>query len=196
MSPTAIELDASVTVTVATRFASALRLSVLIPSEPVMLLSEQDSMLISARFSVTPRDDTAEFVTHVPAKPATEVEVPAGKETILIVEDEPLLRDLANAILTGCGYEVLEAGTGAEAFADSIPGEPESLAGDSLPDVLVLRSLTKTWALAGLRVGYALGAPEVLARLSRSAWRAAVRSRRRWLKARCQPIWTCAQMWG
>ncbi|KKC02284.1 hypothetical protein AWC17_02595 [Mycobacterium nebraskense] len=59
-----------------------------------------------------------------------------------------------------------------EAFADSIPGEPESLAGDSLPDVLVLRSLTKTWALAGLRVGYALGAPEVLARLTaqRAHW--------------------------
>jgi histidinol-phosphate aminotransferase len=53
-----------------------------------------------------------------------------------------------------------------EAFADSVPGEPESLAGDSLPDVLVLRSLTKTWGLAGLRVGYALGAPDVLARLT------------------------------
>ncbi|WAC93539.1 Rv2231c family pyridoxal phosphate-dependent protein CobC [Mycobacterium sp. Aquia_213] len=53
-----------------------------------------------------------------------------------------------------------------EAFADSIPGEPESLAADALADVLVLRSLTKTWALAGLRVGYALGAPEVLARLT------------------------------
>jgi histidinol-phosphate aminotransferase len=52
-----------------------------------------------------------------------------------------------------------------EAFADSIPGETESLAAESLPDVLVLRSLTKTWALAGLRVGYALGAPELLARL-------------------------------
>ncbi len=51
-----------------------------------------------------------------------------------------------------------------EAFADAIPGEPQSLAGDALPDVLVLRSLTKT--LAGLRVGYALGAPEVLARLT------------------------------
>lgn len=53
-----------------------------------------------------------------------------------------------------------------EAFADAIPGEPESLAGDALPDVLVVRSLTKTWALAGLRVGYALGAPDVLARLT------------------------------
>lgn len=53
-----------------------------------------------------------------------------------------------------------------EAFADAVPGEPESLAGLGLPDVLVLRSLTKTWALAGLRVGYALGAPGVLARLS------------------------------
>ncbi|HEY2449149.1 MAG TPA: Rv2231c family pyridoxal phosphate-dependent protein CobC [Mycobacterium sp.] len=53
-----------------------------------------------------------------------------------------------------------------EAFADSVPGEPESLAGQSLPDVVVLRSLTKTWSLAGLRVGYALGAPDVLAQLT------------------------------
>ena len=36
----------------------------------------------------------------------------------------------------------------------------------ALPDVVVLRSLTKTWSLAGLRVGYALGAPDVLARLT------------------------------
>ena len=53
-----------------------------------------------------------------------------------------------------------------EAFADALVGEPASLAGDSLPDVVVLRSLTKTWALAGLRVGYALGAAEVLDRLT------------------------------
>jgi histidinol-phosphate aminotransferase len=59
-----------------------------------------------------------------------------------------------------------------EAFADSIPGESESLADLCLPDVLVLRSLTKTWSLAGLRVGYALGSPEVLARLTaqRAHW--------------------------
>ncbi|MFC4127079.1 Rv2231c family pyridoxal phosphate-dependent protein CobC [Nocardia rhizosphaerae] len=44
--------------------------------------------------------------------------------------------------------------------------EPESLAGLPASDVLVLRSLTKTWALAGLRCGYFLGAPEVLVRLN------------------------------
>lgn len=53
-----------------------------------------------------------------------------------------------------------------EAFADAIPGEPESLAAESLPDVMVLRSLTKTWSLPGLRVGYALGAAQVLRRLT------------------------------
>ncbi|MEV0336779.1 Rv2231c family pyridoxal phosphate-dependent protein CobC [Nocardia sp. NPDC050717] len=55
---------------------------------------------------------------------------------------------------------------GAASAGPLSPAEPESLADLSAPDVLVLRSLTKTWALAGLRCGYALGAPEVLARLS------------------------------
>lgn len=55
-----------------------------------------------------------------------------------------------------------------EAFADTVPGEPESLSADrTTPGLLVLRSLTKTWALPGLRAGYALGAPDLLARLAR-----------------------------
>jgi histidinol-phosphate aminotransferase len=53
-----------------------------------------------------------------------------------------------------------------EAFMDAVPGEPESLAGADLPGLLVLRSLTKTWALPGLRAGYALGAPDLLTRLA------------------------------
>ncbi|MBY0441307.1 MAG: Rv2231c family pyridoxal phosphate-dependent protein CobC [Mycobacteriaceae bacterium] len=59
-----------------------------------------------------------------------------------------------------------------EAFMDAVPGEPESLADGAPPDVLVFRSLTKTWSLAGLRVGYALGCPDVLATLTarRAHW--------------------------
>ncbi|ORB66227.1 Rv2231c family pyridoxal phosphate-dependent protein CobC [Mycolicibacterium tusciae] len=53
-----------------------------------------------------------------------------------------------------------------EAFADSVPGEAESSAAVPLPDVVVLRSLTKTWALAGLRVGYALGPADLLDRMT------------------------------
>ena len=47
-----------------------------------------------------------------------------------------------------------------EAFADCLPGERESLAGHGdLTGLVVIRSLTKTWGLAGLRVGYLLAAP-------------------------------------
>jgi signal transduction histidine kinase/ActR/RegA family two-component response regulator len=46
----------------------------------------------------------------------TDPRVAGGKETILVVEDEPVLRDMANVILSDCGYKVLEAGTGAEAL--------------------------------------------------------------------------------
>jgi histidinol-phosphate aminotransferase len=45
-----------------------------------------------------------------------------------------------------------------EAFADTVPGEPESLVSRTdVPGLVVVRSLTKTWGLAGLRVGYVLG---------------------------------------
>jgi nitrogen-specific signal transduction histidine kinase len=44
------------------------------------------------------------------------VEVRGGHETILVVEDEPLLREMAHLILQNCGYKVLEAGSGAEAL--------------------------------------------------------------------------------
>ena len=48
-------------------------------------------------------------------------------------------------------------------LADCRPGEA-----NSIPDnVIVFRSMTKTWAIAGLRCGYALGTPELLAKVAR-----------------------------
>jgi histidinol-phosphate aminotransferase len=53
-----------------------------------------------------------------------------------------------------------------EAFMDCVPGEAESLASRGLPGLVVVRSLTKTWGLAGLRIGYVLAEPELVARLA------------------------------
>jgi len=42
--------------------------------------------------------------------------VPGGKETILLVEDEPSLRTLAGKYLARLGYKIIEAGSGVEAL--------------------------------------------------------------------------------
>jgi histidinol-phosphate aminotransferase len=53
-----------------------------------------------------------------------------------------------------------------EAFMDAVPGEPDSLAGwAGAPGLVVVRSLTKTWGLAGLRIGYLLAMPDLVERL-------------------------------
>ncbi|GAA1808773.1 Rv2231c family pyridoxal phosphate-dependent protein CobC [Actinomadura chokoriensis] len=53
-----------------------------------------------------------------------------------------------------------------EAFMDVVPGEPESLASRLPTGVVVIRSLTKTWGLAGLRAGYILADPHLVGRLA------------------------------
>jgi two-component system cell cycle sensor histidine kinase/response regulator CckA len=49
-------------------------------------------------------------------EPARNIAVPSGTETILLVEDEPLVRAVARAFLEGLGYQVVEAASGADAL--------------------------------------------------------------------------------
>ncbi len=60
-------------------------------------------------------------VDTLPAEDPAETLAPAAQlrgkgETILVVEDEPILRDLAQLILQDCGYRVVQAASGVEAL--------------------------------------------------------------------------------
>jgi histidinol-phosphate aminotransferase len=60
-----------------------------------------------------------------------------------------------------------------EAFMDLVPGEAESLSSRSgLPGLVVLRSLTKSLGIPGIRAGYLLARPDLVARLAgaRQPW--------------------------
>ena len=53
-----------------------------------------------------------------------------------------------------------------ESFIEFVPGERESLADHTdIPGVVVIRSLTKLWSLAGVRAGYVLAEPTIIERL-------------------------------
>ena len=52
-----------------------------------------------------------------------------------------------------------------EAFMDAVRGEPNSLAGVRAPGLIVVRSLTKLWSIPGVRAGYVLAEPDVIAAL-------------------------------
>jgi histidinol-phosphate/aromatic aminotransferase/cobyric acid decarboxylase-like protein/adenosyl cobinamide kinase/adenosyl cobinamide phosphate guanylyltransferase len=77
---------------------------------------------------------------------------------------EPL--DVVTALLRPGRVVVVD-----EAFADFLP-DAGSVHDEGLPGVICVRSLTKLWGLAGLRIGYLLAGPDVVARLDavRQPW--------------------------
>jgi len=97
-----------------------------------------------------------------PAEPATKPAVRGGKETILVVEDETALRGLMRGILQHYGYQLLEAGTGAEALKvwHQNDGRIDLLVTDmALPDGLSGDELAKQLRTRkpGLKVVYTSG---------------------------------------
>ncbi len=50
---------------------------------------------------------------------------------------------------------------------DAVPGETETMISDDMTGLVILRSLTKTWGLAGLRAGYVVGDPKLIAAMRR-----------------------------
>jgi CheY-like chemotaxis protein len=59
---------------------------------------------------------SSEPMKALPRESPLTTPVRGGHETILVVEDEPVLREMTHVILQDCGYQVLEAGCGAEAL--------------------------------------------------------------------------------
>ncbi|MFI5891250.1 Rv2231c family pyridoxal phosphate-dependent protein CobC [Actinoplanes sp. NPDC051513] len=113
-----------------------------------VILREEDGFRLDSR--LVPDDADLIFVGN-PTNP-TSVLHPADEIAKLARPGRVLVVDEAFADTT---------------FRDGIDGEPESLSERSdLPGLVVLRSLTKTWGLAGLRIGYLLAPAGLVRRLA------------------------------
>ena len=113
-----------------------------------VILSEADGFRLDA--ALVPEDADLVFVGN-PTNP-TSVLHPAAEIAALARPGRILVVDEAFSDTT---------------FRTGSAGEPETLAGrGDLPGLVVLRSLTKTWGLAGLRIGYLLGPADLLPRLA------------------------------
>ncbi|MEV4351772.1 Rv2231c family pyridoxal phosphate-dependent protein CobC [Actinoplanes sp. NPDC049596] len=113
-----------------------------------VLLREEDGFRLDAR--LVPHDADLVFVGN-PTNP-TSVLHPAGEIAKLARPGRVLVVDEAFSDTT---------------FREGVEGEPESLASRrDLPGLVVLRSLTKTWGLAGLRIGYLLAHRRLVSRLA------------------------------
>jgi CheY-like chemotaxis protein len=73
-------------------------------------LESEPGMGTTVRIHLPEAEDVAEAEAQPPTAPAH------GGETVLVVEDEPVVRRMARAALEGSGYRVMEAEDGADAL--------------------------------------------------------------------------------
>lgn len=71
---------------------------------------------VGSTFTVYLPASTASRAEPVLSEPSEAATITGGNETILIVEDEEMLRNLARDILKDCGYRTLEAASGRQAL--------------------------------------------------------------------------------
>jgi cobalamin biosynthetic protein CobC len=123
------------------------------PSGPVAILgptyAEHGHAWRKAGFRVSETAESTEAATVVVVNPNN----PDGR---VLTRDE--LVELAAHCIARGGLLVVD-----EAFADFTP--QTSIVSDLPTGVVVLRSFGKTYGLAGLRLGFAIGAPDLMARL-------------------------------
>ncbi|MEO3821604.1 Rv2231c family pyridoxal phosphate-dependent protein CobC [Plantactinospora sp. B24E8] len=130
--------------------------------ERVILSPDDNFRLDPAR---VPADADLVFVGN-PTNP-TSVLHPADTLAALARPGRTLVVDEAFADTTLGPAATFGPAPGAAATPAAGGTEPESLASRrDLPGLVVVRSLTKTWGLAGLRIGYLLGPAELIARLA------------------------------
>jgi histidinol-phosphate aminotransferase len=113
-----------------------------------VLLREEDGFRLDA--SLVPHDADLVFVGN-----------PTNPTSVLHPADEIIKLSRPGRVL------VVDEAFSDTTYRDDVEGEPESLASrHDVPGLVVLRSLTKTWGLAGLRIGYLLGHRRLLSRLA------------------------------
>lgn len=120
--------------------------------------TEPEAALVAAGRSVERclLDDTDGFTLHPAEVPPTDLIV-VGNPT----NPTGVLHPAAQLRRLRAGVLVVD-----EAFIDAVTGEPETLIAADMEGVLVLRSLTKTWAVAGIRAGYVVGDPRLISALA------------------------------
>jgi histidinol-phosphate aminotransferase len=91
----------------------------------------------------------------------------AAPDTLVVVDElyEAFTGDSVLPLLLRSGGKGEASVGGTTGMADAEGSKAEPFA--SHPNLLVLRSLSKTAGIAGLRIGFAIGAPEVVDRVSR-----------------------------
>jgi len=100
-------------------------------------------------------EESRQFILDPDAVPADADVVFVGNPTnpTSVLHPESTLRRLANP------GRILVVD---EAFMDSVPDEKHSLAAARIPGLIVIRSLTKLWAIPGVRAGYVLAEPTLI----------------------------------